>query len=592
MITSYIVSLFFLAAFAILNLIVFWVPKSSEKMNGVIWIPITFVITIAFNALIAAIINFISIPVNIISIGLIDFVMAFVLWWFKIRKREKQEWLWKLSDFVTLLILFVIVIIFSRNHYGLQMNPNFQAVDAPKHLLLALDIVNTQKIASNMFYADLYGALFIETLSPLVTVSEYYKLFVLSEILNLFVSGSIFYALLSGHCSTRKTHIFAVIMSVLYLCGYPLHNALFGFVYWGMGVTLITCIIFMLQYYTNEKIDSMFGCLSLLLFNFGLFESYALFVPPIYLASFLYIIYQKKKSGILFEKRTLLELVIIYLPAVVLGLAYSYALLKHVNVNISADSNGGEAVPAIALEGGIYKDIYRDFIFFLPLAFVAFAKEIRQKKISPTFFAFVVMLVYMIIMFWGGMKGVVSSYYYCKNNYVMWLVLIYAAFCGVKELCKHNQDLVIAYFFTWGLIALLFCTKAEEKIAEKNENFVMTSANNYMNIYAYNRDWNRDAIYGNKNIELYQWMYDNIISEGKKGTISADFFLHEYWFQAVTNQRYSAYESNYDVYLLQQEPVADYVCVLYDSFYYGHQDHFNPLERVFENEAGFIAKLH
>ena len=593
---SWLVSIFFFVSFIALFLSIFVIKKTDKEVNGIVWCVLNFIITIAVNAVMAGLLNLIRVPINILSIGIVDLIFSIVLWYLILKKKIYQKYIWKTHDIIIVLGILLVVVGSSLYRYGLKsLLPNFQAVDAPRHLIMAQDIINTQRINTGMFFADLYGALFIEMLSPLLAN---YKIFVISEIVNLFIAGAIFYAFISEICRSNKSYILAGIVSLLYLLGYPLHNALFGFVYWGMGVTLINAMLIMYREFARKDINRIIVCIYLMMLNFGLFTSYVLFIPPVFLAGFIYIVFVKYKEEKLFTLKTLIELSIIFLPAVIIGLLYTFSLVVNIGINNISESNSGgsnggttKSVPGISLEGGIYKDIYRDYIFLLPFALYEFIKELKKRKIKMNFVLFATMSVYMCVLFLGGMKGLVSSYYYCKNNYIMWLILFIAAFAGMIDVLEKNKEILYTYLFTWGMICVIFLSRVEIKIAECNENYDITKAGNYLNIYDYNKSGFFAHYFCEDYLELFNWMKNNVEKKGKKGALAVSTYYYEYWYQALVNRNFEVYNGDFDLYMKWCENTSDYVCVVYDDFYYSHRQHFDSLKRVYETPYGFVANI-
>ena len=85
--SSWIISVFFLISFIVLFLSVFMFKKTNEKINGIVWLVVSYILTIAFNALIAGVVNLVHIPVNILTVGIVDLIFAGGLWLFIILKK-------------------------------------------------------------------------------------------------------------------------------------------------------------------------------------------------------------------------------------------------------------------------------------------------------------------------------------------------------------------------------------------------------------------------------------------------------------------------------------------------------------------------
>ncbi|MCI8338843.1 MAG: hypothetical protein HFH62_09240 [Lachnospiraceae bacterium] len=579
---------FFCLAFLMFAAGIYFVRKRSGKENGIVWLPLSIVLAICANAFLAGIINLARIPVNILSVGAVDFILAVWLWWLILAKNRRQQYEFALKDGLLMLLVAGVAILYGVKHFGLELTAAFQAIDAPHHYANAMNVVNTQRIASGMFFSDLYDALFIETFSVFFKAELYYKIFVLSEMVNLLLAGTCFCAIVMRFAVSWFMRAMVGALSLFYLFGYPVHNLQFGFVYWGMSVTILTCMLYMLEIWVQEDRKWILSVI-LALLNFGLFESYSLFVPPVFLGEFLYIVLDSKIRKRIFTAEVIGNGLIIFLPAVLIGLVYSYSLVAHAGIGAASSAS---ATAGIANEGEIYKSFYSDFIVLLPFALSIYWNSLRKKRLSPDCALFICMALFMLLLLLGGMVGKVSSYYYCKNNYVIWLLLFFSGIRGIFRLWKARQgQFLVPYFITWGMVFLVFYASMEERVIARNPQFSMGSSRNYFSIYAWNREWEPLSQFSDKKMELFCWVNDHLTSQGESVAICSDSVLNEEWYRIMTNTDYQLYFGDWDLYLSKVEPKARYICVMYDNFYYHHQDHFTDFTTVYESELGYVAKI-
>ena len=96
---------------------------------------------------------------------------------------------------------------------------------------------------------------------------------------------------------------------------------------------------------------------------------------------------------------------------------------------------------------------------------------------------------------------------------------------------------------------------------------------------------------------MAHYVYEELIETGKTDkpvpcAYNDDQF---YWYEGVTNQRLSDYmywKIGYDTVKENLEENCDYVSVMIDSrIYVDNQEYFDSMEKVFENEIGFVAKV-
>ena len=94
------------------------------------------------------------------------------------------------------------------------------------------------------------------------------------------------------------------------------------------------------------------------------------------------------------------------------------------------------------------------------------------------------------------------------------------------------------------------------------------------------------------------FVYSNLIEGGatQKPVPCAYNDDQFYWYEGVTDQRLSDYmywKSDYDTFKKNLEENCEYVSVMSDSrIYLDNQEYFDSMERVFENEIGFVARVN
>lgn len=583
--TSFLTSVFFILAVAIF-VSGFWMfPKSGKKLLGVVWIPVTAVFLMCFHVLAGGIINLIRLPVNIVSVGFADIALGVFFWQNILRKKEKQIYEWKKEQFLFLGLLGAATAAFAIFRYGTGLELNYYTIDPAAHLRDAMDVVNKQQV-QNMFYAALNNALLIELLAPLAVVSEYYKFFLLAEVLNLFLSGAMFYALIQRWCQNRFTKAAAFIAAFLYTAGYPLNNALFGFTYLGMGVTIIACLLLLTDSFIEEKLNPGINIFLMMAGCLGIFESYMLFMPVVYFAVFFCIAGKRYKQKRLFTVKTVTDYLAIFLLPCILGLYYGFFGV------FSGDVTVGSAISA---EGAIYRDLYSNFLALAPFAMIAVYQMVKKKIYQTLNIMLPMMMVFMAGMFAAGIKGKVSSYYYYKNYYVLWLLVFLMAFIGISYLSEYAREVVVCCFLSWGAVALFYVTRLEETLADRKPLFVpMQKADQLNDVYSFNCQLLMFPGYPSYKMELYQYVYENLLAKGGTVPIAAGW-EDDYWYQAVTNQRLSEelqHWKNEKQYFKFLEKEGDMILVLYDNeLYTKNQKYFDSLERVYENGMGFVAKL-
>lgn len=564
----------------------FLYKKKEETLAGVKWLGICIVAIMCFQTLVAGIIWLLHIPVNIISIGIGNLVAGALLL-LKVRKDKKwQKYRWDRLDFLFLVLLIVSIAAFALMRYGSSLTISYLSVDASIHYKNAMGVVTNQGVFG-MFFAPLNNALLIELLAPAFSVSEYYHIYVLADVLALGVSGLMFYGLIRDLSKDKLVRLVAVVLPFLFLLGYQLNSTLFGFMYLGMGVTVVAYIITVTDLFLREEIVSWFSIILIALGCYGIFECYVLFMPVVFFAILLSILVKQMGKKKLFSLETVVWGLAIFLVPCILGLYYIFSGIFH----------GGATVgSAINIEGGVYKELYVNFLPYIPFAVFGLYRGIREKDRRLNTYLFPMWGVFMLVLFLLGMNGRVSSYYYYKTYYVMWLLVIWMCYYGITYLSKKEMSLAVI----WGVMQLALIGNnlmgVERSITAKNEMFNPTPRDGAVtSVLDFNRQIAGFPRYSVEKIELYRYVYDVLIEEKKETNIMCVSEIEDYlWYHAIINQEYTG--NNYDIIgteeFFSNSTISNYICVLYDSqSYIAEQEYYDALEPVFATEAGFVAEV-
>ena len=573
-------SLFFLIAWLALFSSLFVYKKSDDKLEGAMWIPLLIVVIICIHTLIAAVLTIIHIPVNIVSIGIIECAIAGLLWRKIYKSKEYQKYKFEISDVLMLLgILVLIVFLVEERFDGKELLPSFFTIDPAVHFQNAMNTIIEQSVA-NMYLASLRNALFIETFGCFTTVDKYYKLFVISELVNFGLSGCMFYGVTKLMSNDRFTRLAGVIISLIYVVGYPLNSTLYGFVYLGMGVTIVSAIVCMADYFNLDRISRGFNIAMLMLLCVGVFQCYMLFMPVTFFAVIVSVFFKQKRDGKLISLDTVKVCLAIFLIPCIVGLGFAFA----------GTFSGGESVAsAISQEGACYRLLYTNFVPFLPLAIYGLFRMITKKTNEVMIYLSIFTFGFVAVLFYKAYKLEVSTYYYYKNYFLAWFVLFFLAMKGIVEVEKKSRTLIVCFFGVWALVFSMMLTGTESKIAQKNPMLnEYQLARTYNDIYGYNFEnikiWPK---YTTEKMDLYSYVYNELLSQDEIDKVPiASYWEDVYWYQDVTNTRDASWNSESGEY--------EYVLVLNDfksTVYNENVEYFESLEKLYGNGAGFVARV-
>lgn len=587
MVCSYWASLLFIVGAGGLLTGVFLVKKTDTKKSALEWLVLLFLLIGCYHTLAAGVINLFRIPSTIITIGIGDMVPAVFFWRKIIKTKEHQQYEWKWPDTVFIVLLLAFLILFIKYHYGgTALIMNYQSIDAGVHCRIAMNIYNCEPVMS-MYHDALWNALFMETLGAFSTVDQFYRWYVLADVIHLGMAAAVFYAIARRHGKGLYMQMAAIIMAFIYVVGYPMNSTLFGFSYLGMSVTLIGMLILIMEMYLADEVPKWYGIAAMMLGCLGLIETYAMFVPVVYFAVIFCIFRSQQAVKKLISKETVMICLAVFLIPCMLGLWYTYR---------GVFAGGITVGNAISHEGGCYRELYSNFLFFIPGAILGYVELIRRKKQALLVFLAPFQFAFTALMFVMTLLGRTSSYYYYKLYFPLWLVVIllniYAAAWAVRE----TRLLLAAVVGVWCALALVFAGNIEHKIQDKNPNLILEArASHYVDVIGFNLAWFRMPEYSTERLELYSWVYQNLLEE-EEGRVPAVLpYEDSYWFENVTNQQFLGWDYyRMDIEGLKQninESGAEYVLVLRKApLYYNNPGEFDSLERVYENAEGFVAR--
>lgn len=586
--TSIIASAFFVLSWLCMTSGLYVYKKAEKKIDGAAWIPAVILLTTCWHVFIAALINLVKIPVNIITIGIFDLVVGIILWFRICKTGERQSYKFNVADAVFGAGLLIFSVLLMKHRYGgTDLLINYLTIDPAAHFKAAMDVVNNQCV-NNMFFQALTNGLLIEVFAPFLKVDYYYRIFVGSEVLFLALAGSMFYGSIKRYLNNRFMKITGIIVSFIYMCGYPLNSTEYGFVYLGMGVTLVIFLVFMADTFAKDEIGKWLNILLLSLGCLGIFECYVMFMPVTFFAIIFTVFLKQKRAGILISGDTVITCLAIFLVPCILGFIYTYCGIF---------GNGLTVGGALSNEGAIYRDLFSNFIPFAPLTIYGFCRSIKERKNHTSIFLLPFMAIFMLGLFVKGMFGQVSSYYYYKTYYVLWFVVMILLVAGIYDMSSETKRLVCCYFTVWIAVLGIMVTHLEERIRGKNELFDIAVKSATVNdIFSYNYVNVWSAAYSPDKLELYHHVYDKLLCDGQDMVPIASYWQDDFWYQGITNQRNNGWDVNNSAGFLEMlmNSEAEYVLVLTDgqsTVYLDNQEYFDSLEKVYENAAGYVAKL-
>lgn len=443
--------------------------KKEEKQNILNWIIISIIILLGYNICICVILSLIKIKSTLLTLTLINGIVicGFV---FKIYKDKKiQKYYINKNDIIPVIIIVIMFFCVVIKQYGIPFNIKYAITDGSTHYWVADEFYNYsillyEENSDVMGYfgeegfmpgAYINTGLLFKIFSPIVEEIDFYKLFIIFDSSMWCLSGLLMYILLSNIKGRKNSNILQLIISIIYMLGYPLNTLISGFSYLQVGLNFILCIIIV----KNLKIDERYKDILFFIVDFGLMFSYYYFAPVVFLTIFIQkIIEIKKKDEKIFTTKNILSIVISLIIPGLFGVMY-FIVFRIIN-------NGTESfkfyTDAINIPGSIYQNLIMNFILFLIISIYYIKKCIENKKIEMPNVFLTLSTIFIIILFVGMKTGKVSEYYYYKVYYMYWVPLIVVSYKAIDLLLEKNKNLTYIGISVYciGIVVSVFCNKS------------------------------------------------------------------------------------------------------------------------------------
>ena len=417
----------------ILYVLVLILKKSEQKLNICAQTIVTFVLYTCYDLLTCYILTFINIPINMISLTIANILLIVITTIKIIKDKQIQKFFIDKKDIIFLIVLLIIATAIVHKQYGNIDNIKYYSTDAREHYNASKLFYKTNSLMIKqdsyegfMPYVYTNEGLIYKALEPIIGEFNLYKVFIISDTCIWILAPIIFYLLMKKKANTWIKFGIISIASIIYALGYPLNSMLTGFHYLQAGINLILLVWLVIQ---ENNVKSSYKMLSVTLINIGAILSYNLFAPFVYVAEFVYYIYENyKENGKLINKKLLKSTFITLILPGMLGLIY------FVFPTLLAGNN---PVKGIENEGYIYRNMWSTFILFIPFSIYYIMQKVKHKEIDFDIVIILSSIIYSIIIFCLYKANMMSSYYYCKMNYILWAVLIYMSTMGL--LCFYDK---------------------------------------------------------------------------------------------------------------------------------------------------------
>lgn len=521
--------------------------KKDNKKNIVISSVYTLNILYCLNILITFILSIFNIKSSFVILSIINIFISCSIFYFNYKKNNKIILSKHFLDFKELICLIIIISLSFM--VGLVRFNNFndisyETTDPAVHYNASLKYSESLELLDKInSHDEMYGnfdrmmpgfyvncGLFIKIFDNIPS----YKAYAIFDTFVLCLMAITFYITCISIKKVKKNNVICLVLTCLYFCAYCLNSYVFGFGYLCIGVLSTNLIVLTLNYIEetkNKDIRKMLYLL-LLLFNFSLFFSYYYFVPVLYLAQGLFIVYKWLKKEKKFKEIFAIGMVTLILPFII-GICY-FILPGLFETGETVMSTG------LALEGYIYRDLWSNFILILPLTLYSIILDLKKKKVDINLFFTVIEIFFIGLTFVLGLKGRVSSYYHFKSYFILW-IFIYIHIMKLINLNDFNVKSIFkvnVYFIVF--ILLVSFLKIENKIQEKNILFNNNiAAPGVVNIYWFNgyKISENNPILTKKELDVIEKSkeYYDVCKNNKDEFPVIGNYLQKLWYYSITD---------------------------------------------------------
>lgn len=459
-------------------------PKAQGRLNGIKMVVMGTMAILCYLAFLAGIYKLVGIPVRLPSTCMSLAIMNVVLWGAILRTKKLQRLFFRWADIVCLLLLAAFVLVISVHIFTPELKLQYQNIDAANHFYYANSIVQYGVCPIKTYFSAYIDAVFIQILSPRLSPVLYFKAFILADILMHVLEVWMFYCLVLTISDRKSVRILAPIFSVGYFWGYPVYSFMEGnFVYWSNGVMIFMLILYALLLIERYEKLRRYSVPLLLLGAYANLICNKLYVPTntFAIVVILAVIVLEKRWEKINKKRLGISLAV--------GTA-ALLLVGGVGLYLGQDKLAG-LVEDLIKDGGIYRCLYADLIFFLPVLIYVLWYAVKHRSYEKAIpVATICMLLVAFGMYAAMRMGLMSVYYFYKSYYNLWLLgwLLAAAAFGIME--KERQlAWGLSYAGMIGLLCGISLSDYDMLMEEANEDYNGEYATTQMfSLYRYNRD--------------------------------------------------------------------------------------------------------
>lgn len=424
------------------------IKKNNKKINLIGNLIISIVLILCYNIFVTYVLTAIGIKSTLLSLSIVDFIIILMFLIVLIRKKQFQKYYIRKTDIFFLSLLLIVIAAISYFRFGIRFEKlTYRTSDPSVHYMASYEFYENSLLLNKApsdrlikFNTMMPGSYVNIGLLFKIFKEPSYKIYEAFDVMLLFLIGSSFYFIISKEQKNKINIIFQYLLSFIYILGYPLNSMIWGFSYLSLGLLIINTIILIIPKLFDKDLKQVFVIISSFLFTFGLFFTYYFFAPVLYAAIGIYILINIiKEKEKLFSLKNIINLLIILVLPTILGI--SYFILPGMISNASTD------VESITAEGSIYRNLFADFVLFIPLVLYYIYDKISKKENNLITITLILLTIFALLFLILGMLGKVSSYYFYKVHYVLWMLILAGTYKTLENLINIKETKVLSIIF-------------------------------------------------------------------------------------------------------------------------------------------------
>ena len=524
--------IFYLVSIIVLITGALLLKKTENKQNFISSLCLSIIGFLCYQTMLAYFLDLVKIPISLLTMGTINTIIFAVLIGITIfKKKQIQKYTIKMQDIVFLIIMLIINIPILYKEFGVLENFRYTSTDSVMHCQSAItfskgdflldSMTNWEAINPTFMIAGYVNSgMFMKALVGFIGEFNLYKVYMFMDILYYLMIGYVFYLLLTSSTKVISTgkYILAFIISIIFMIGYPLNSVITGFHYFTLGLLEFISIIYVIKEILLQSRKTAYVLLFLL--NTAIMLTYNLFAPIMYLAEFIYFIYQARinKEKIFSKKFILKILVILVIPGII---GVSFFILPRILGNIVLENQ-----QQLWIDGYIYINFWSNMIIFIPFAIYYIIKKAKENKMNIEIITYFVICLFMILFYLGLALGYVSTYYFMKLYYlidILLLVIFFRSICKIIDTGKIGKvisGLVIATYSILLIGNLIFVNVGAYDFKDEKENF-----SKIFDIYNTNNGIMKyvQSMFTDDRMDVLKYIYDNNLIEGQNLLYLGDY---------------------------------------------------------------------